>query len=183
MYKVTEKDLIGKIKDFPIEVVQKMLERQVEQGKTEDIKAFQEYCCLTFNGFDWSTSEEGHTFWDKVIYNKDFDLFFKKYPRVDTHVYYRGVPDRGDEIIDELKKLGGVNRFDYDGSSDYRLYFISPMTRVIGFCIDDKTCAELLRDTYTEKFLPEKKELIEIDGKRYRKEDVINRIKDLKEEK
>ena len=86
-------------------------------------------------------------------------------------------------IIDELKKLGGVNRFDYDGSSDYRLYFISPMTRVIGFCINDKTCAELLRDTYTEKFLPEKKELIEIDGKRYRKEDVINRIKDLKEEK
>ena len=180
MYKVKKSDLIGDLEGFPIEVVQKMLERQVEQGNEEDVQVFQ---IMAMGGFDWSTSEEGLTFWKEVIRQKNFDLFFKKYPRVDTHVYYRGVPDRGDEIIDELKKLGGVNRFDYDGSSDYRLYFISPMTRVIGFCIDDKTCAELLRDTYTEKFLPEKKELIEIDGKRYRKEDVINRIKDLKEEK
>ena len=183
MYKVTEKDLIGEINNFPIEVVQKMLERQVEQGHTEDIKAFQENSCSTFYGFDWSTSEEGHTFWNEVISWKNFDLFFKKYPKVDARVYYRGVPDRGNEIIAELKKLGGVNSHDYNGCAEHCLYFIGPMTRVIGFCIDDKTCAELLRDTYTEKFLPEKKELIEIDGKRYRKEDVINRIKELKEEK
>lgn len=30
---VTKKDLIGKIEGLPIEVVKKMLERQVEQGK------------------------------------------------------------------------------------------------------------------------------------------------------
>lgn len=180
MYKVTEKDLIGDIKDFPIEVVQKMLERQVEQWNEEDVQVFQ---IIAIGGFDWSTSEEGLTFWKEVIRQKNFDLFFKKYPRVDTHVYYRGVPDRGDEIIDELKKLGGVNRFDYDGSSENRLYFSSPITRVIGFCMDGNAYSELLKDTYTEKFLPEKKELIEIYGKRYRKEDVINRIKDLKEEK
>lgn len=180
MYKVKQRDLIGEVKDFPIEVVQKMLEEQVRQGYKANLTMFQKG---RDDGFSWLDSPEGVDFWGRIIYEKNFDLFFKKYPRVDTHVYYRGVPDRGDEIIAELKKLGGVNRFDYDGSSDYRLYFISPMTRVIGFCIDDKTCAELLRDTYTEKFLPEKKELIEIDGKRYRKEDVINRIKDLKEEK
>ena len=183
MYKVTEKDLIGDIKDFPIEVVQKMLERQVEQGHTEDIKAFQEFSCSTFDGFDWSTSEEGFTFWNKVISQKNFDLFFKKYPRVDTRVYYRGIPNRGDEIIAELKKLGGVNRFGYDGSSENRLYFSSPITRVIGFCMDGNAYSELLKDTYTEKFLSEKAELIEIEGKKYKKEDVINRIKELKEEK
>jgi len=32
MYKVKQSDLIGDIKGFPIEVVQKMIERQVEQG-------------------------------------------------------------------------------------------------------------------------------------------------------
>ena len=180
MYKVKQSDLIGDIKDFPIEVVQKMLERQVEQGHTEDIKAFQ---IIAIGGFDWSTSEEGHIFWNEVIRQKNFDLFFKKYPRVDTHVYYRGVPDRGDEIIDELKKLGGKEDFCCEGRSTCRFYFISPITRAIGYCIDGIPCSELLEDTYTEKFLPEKKELIEIDGKRYRKEDVINRIKDLKEEK
>ena len=31
-YKVTEKDLIGQLKGFPIEVVQKMVDYQVEQG-------------------------------------------------------------------------------------------------------------------------------------------------------
>ena len=183
MYKVKQSDLIGDIKGFPIEVVQKMLERQVEQGHTEDIKAFQENSCSTFYGFDWNTSEEGHAFWNEVISQKDFDLFFKKYPKVDIHVYYRGVPNRGDEIIAELEKLGGVNRIDYDGILDNRLYFIRPLTKSIDFCSDDDECAELLKETYTEKFLPEKKELIEIDGKRYRKEDVINRIKELKEEK
>ena len=180
MYKVKQRDLIGEVKDFPIEVVQKMLEEQVRQGYKANLTMFQKG---RDDGFSWLDSPEGVDFWGRIIYNKDFDLFFKKYPKVDTHVYYRGVPDRGDEIIDELKKLGGVNRFDYDGSSDYRLYFIRPLTKSIDFCSDDDECAELLKDTYTEKFLPEKKELIEIDGKRYRKEDVINRIKDLKEEK
>lgn len=180
MYKVTEKDLIGDLKDFPIEVVQKMLERQVEQGNEEDVQVFQ---IMAMGGFDWSTSEEGLTFWKEVIRQKNFDLFFKKYPRVDTHVYYRGVPDRGDEIIDELKKSGGKEDFYCEGRSTCRFYFIRPLTKSIEFCSDDDECAELLRDTYTEKFLPEKKELIEIDGKRYRKEDVINRIKELKEEK
>ena len=182
MYKVKQRDLIGEVKDFPIEVVQKMLERQVEQGYTEDIKAFQDYSCSTFYGFDWSTSEEGHSFWDEVIFKKNFDLFFKKYPKINTRVYYRGAADRGDEIIAELEKLGGVNSHDYDGCSEHWLYFISPITKTIGFCLDNNVYFEFLKDAYTEIFLPEKIEFIKIDGKKYKKEDVINRIKELKEE-
>ena len=180
MYKVTKNDLIGDLEGFPIEVVQKMLEEQVRQGYKANLTMFQEG---RDDGFSWLDSPEGVDFWGRIIYEKNFDLFFKKYPRVDTHVYYRGVPDRGDEIIAELKKLGGVNRFGYDGSSENRLYFSSPITRVIGFCMDGNAYSELLKDTYTEKFLPEKTEFIEIDGKKYKKEDVINRIKELKEEK
>ena len=40
-YKVTKKDLIGDIADFPIEVVQKMIERQIEQNGAADITEFQ----------------------------------------------------------------------------------------------------------------------------------------------
>ena len=43
MYKVTEKDLIGDLEGFPIEVVQKMLKKQVEQGNMEDVTVFQNY--------------------------------------------------------------------------------------------------------------------------------------------
>ena len=41
MYKVKQSDLIGDIKGFPIEVVQKMVERQVEQGNKADVTVFQ----------------------------------------------------------------------------------------------------------------------------------------------
>lgn len=82
-YKVTEKDLIGEIKDFPIEVVQKMIEMQVEQGNKADVTVFQKY---NFNGknnggFDWEITIDGRDFWENIIRNKNFVLFFKKYPK------------------------------------------------------------------------------------------------------
>lgn len=40
---------------------------------------------------------------------------------------------------------------------------------------------EILKECYTEKFLPEKDDIIEIDSKKYKKYDVVNRIKGLKE--
>ena len=85
MYKVKQRDLIGEVKDFPIEVVQKIAERQREQfvarnykPSSRDIKFIQ--WCID-GDFDWRNSEEGNTFWSKVIHNKDFDLFFNRYPK------------------------------------------------------------------------------------------------------
>ena len=37
MYEVKQEDLIGDIEGFPIEVVQRMLECQVEQGNKADV--------------------------------------------------------------------------------------------------------------------------------------------------
>lgn len=83
MYKVTEKDLIGDLKGFPIEVVQKMLEEQVKQGNKEDVKVFQAFsgedCSL--GGFDWVKTIEGQDFWYDVLTDKNFNEFFKKYPK------------------------------------------------------------------------------------------------------
>lgn len=76
--KITEKDLIGQIKDFPIEVVEKMIERQVEQGNPADVRVFQD---IVTGGFFWNETIEGYDFWCEVILRKNFDLFFEKYPK------------------------------------------------------------------------------------------------------
>lgn len=88
MYKVTEDDLIGQLEGFPIEVVQAMIERQVEQGNPADVSVFQEDAGATYseNGFYWTDTEdlhsdEGDDFWEEVICERNFDLFFEVYPK------------------------------------------------------------------------------------------------------
>ena len=82
-YKVKTEDLIGEIKGFPIEVVQKMVDYQVEQGNKADVKVFQECANAGYfkAGFIWCQTVEGMTFWEGVIYSNNFDLFFEKYPK------------------------------------------------------------------------------------------------------
>ncbi len=82
-YKVTEKDLIGDIKDFPIEVVKKMIERQAEQGNNPNVSVFQDALSMARigGGFDWDKTEYGFDFWHSVINEHKFDLFFEKYSK------------------------------------------------------------------------------------------------------
>ena len=77
-YKVEQEDLVGEIKDFPIEVVQKMVERCVEENEVNIITKLQ---ISRLDGFTWRNSIEGYDFWDKVICWKNFKLFFEKYPK------------------------------------------------------------------------------------------------------
>ena len=77
-YKVKPEDLKGEIKYFPIEIVQKMVERQVEQGNEADVSVFQK---SIFSGFLWENAVEGHDFWNSVINLHNFGLFFEKYPK------------------------------------------------------------------------------------------------------
>ena len=81
-YKI-EKDLIGEIKDLPIEVVQKMIDCQVLQGNEANITVFQKNNNATKSngGFDWNKTEEGDTFWNDIVNDKKFDVFFNKYPK------------------------------------------------------------------------------------------------------
>ena len=79
---ITENQLIGKLEKFPIEVVKRMLECQVEQGNVEDATVFQRKPSAgkKFGGFDWWDTIEDEDFWYYVIVGKDFGLFFGKYP-------------------------------------------------------------------------------------------------------
>lgn len=81
MYKVKKSDLIGDLKGFPIEVVQKMLEKQLAQGNKQNIEIFQIYIFAGEKGFFWEQTEEGIDFWIEVISCNNFDLFFQKYPK------------------------------------------------------------------------------------------------------
>ena len=77
-YKVKQEDLVGRIKDFPIEVEQKMVERCLEENEVNIITKLQ---ISRLAGFTWRNSIEGYDFWDGVIYKKNFNLFFEKYPK------------------------------------------------------------------------------------------------------
>lgn len=82
-YKVKQKDLKGDIKDFPIEVVQKMVDEQVRQGNKADVEKFQinKYLDKKGGGFDWNITIDRRVFWKKVIWFQDFALFFSKHPK------------------------------------------------------------------------------------------------------
>lgn len=77
MSKITNKDLIGKIEGYPIEVVEKVLEHMKEQ-RAGGIKELQEEgkCALC-----WSDTPEGWNFWREIFWNHNFDLFYDKYPK------------------------------------------------------------------------------------------------------
>ena len=71
----------GEIADFPIEVVERMLECQVEQGNKRDVSVFErnKIAGSYSKGFCWVETKEDVNFWNEVIGNKNFDLFFQKY--------------------------------------------------------------------------------------------------------
>lgn len=73
----------GDIKYFPIEVVEKMLYYQVQQGNKRDISVFENKWTTpkTHGGVDWNKTHDGFSFWYNVIELKNFDWFFIKYPK------------------------------------------------------------------------------------------------------
>ena len=73
----------GEIADFPIEVVERMLECQVEQGNKRNVSIFErnKIAGNYSKGFCWDETKEGARFWVEVIAYKNFDTFFQKYPK------------------------------------------------------------------------------------------------------
>lgn len=78
-----QSDLIGEIKDFPIEVVQEMVNEQLRQGNKADVGVFQEDYSADKNcgGFCWCDAFMGVDFWYEVLFHKRFDEFFQEYPK------------------------------------------------------------------------------------------------------
>lgn len=149
---ITEKDLIGRLEGFPIQVVEKMLERQVQQGNIEDITVFQ--CSISADkiqgGFTWDNTVEKHDFWLEVISNHNFELFFQKYLDLSTKVWIRGNEDRSEEVINELVKRGGINKKRNNETYEYLGYAIDPVTKEIFNFSTSAVTGHIITSEYTE---------------------------------
>lgn len=154
IFKVEPSDLVGDIKDFPIEVVEKMIGEQVRQGNLPNVEVFQKNVTsdVEHGGFDWNKSDDDSIFWIEIIEGVNFELFFERYPKKAKLVYIVGDNKIGMDIIKALEKYGGINRHGYNGSSDNNLYYIEPINNTIEMCScdgSDKLLYEMLLATYT----------------------------------
>lgn len=73
----------GDLEDFPVEIVEKMLEKQVEQGNKKDVSIFEKYRCSakSLGGFNWEETCESLDFWYSILVNKNFDTFYALYQK------------------------------------------------------------------------------------------------------
>ena len=157
IFKVEQSDLVGDIKDFPIEVVEKMIEEQVKQGNCPNVKVFQNYVTADVDddGFSWWNTDDGNDFWLEVVGDGNFDLFFEKYPKKNNTnlVYIVGDSEIGKDIIKTLEKYGGINEHRYNGCCNDSIYYIDPNNNLIEMCCfsckGDEKLYEVLLATYT----------------------------------
>ena len=155
--KVTQKDLIGDLKDFPIEVVEKMLQKQYKQVNKKDISIFQEYRCYDKQngGFSWEDTIEGHQFWRHVINDKNFDVFFERYPKISKKVYIHGDEKLYENVIKSLEIRGGINVTNLIGDGG-GIYYIDPKTNHIETCTkNDEKLYNVITSTF-EQIKPDK---------------------------
>lgn len=158
IYKVVNEDLVGELKEFPLAIVQKMIERQVMQGNPANVKVFQTDTTAEQlgGGFVWEVSPEGWDFWDKVIAGMEFNVFFERYPE-SNRVYIVSDRENGENVIKTLEKYGGINDKGYTGNDFGAIYYIEPRTNIIQICNtssghEDKLLYEVLMATYTHIF-------------------------------
>ena len=99
----------GDLTGFPKEIIARMLECQVEQGNPRNVSVFEEDMTAAENkkGFVWRGTKEDYDFWAKVIVEKNFDLFFEKYPKQDNQEENQKFKV-GDKVIDIITGQIGV---------------------------------------------------------------------------
>lgn len=152
--KVTTKDLIRDLEGFPIEIVEKMLQKQYEQYGEKNISVFQNDR-LSEKGFIWENTIEGHLFWQYIIRYKQFDVFFERYPKLSKNVYIFGDEKLYENVIKSLEKRGGINVTNLIGDGG-GIYYIDPKTNHIETCSQlDEKLYNVITSTF-EKIEPDK---------------------------
>lgn len=159
VFEIKKSHLVGKIADFPMEVVERMVYEQINQRQKPNptVFAIKDSAAPGEGGFSWAATEDGYAFWEKVISKKDWDLFFSKYPKKTVVyenkniVYAVGKHNNGKKVIDALIEHGGVNKLNYNGDCDAWLYYIEPTTNIIQVCdmFNDTKLYEVIVALYT----------------------------------
>lgn len=80
---------MGRLKpsEFPKEIQELILKRQVEAGNPPDITLFDKWreVDTSNGGFMWEDTKEGTIFWLDVLLETNFEVFYKKYPQSKEH--------------------------------------------------------------------------------------------------
>ena len=96
---MTEQEFRAK---YPPEIIELMLQRQKEQGNPKTIKPFLEEVIRekSNGGFDWENTPEGLYFWNKVLVEENFKLFYDLYSKKYTILE---LCQKIEELISHLK--------------------------------------------------------------------------------
>lgn len=131
VYKVEDGDLIKGLSGFPIEVVQRMVDYQYMQTGVSNVLIFQNNVVAGIHGygFYWYDTAEGDDFWRDVIENKDFAIFFKRYPKVvsvsDGSLYIVEEEDLTGDLMGfpkEIVQLMVRRQFEQTGKCDVSVF-------------------------------------------------------------
>jgi hypothetical protein len=70
-------------KNLPVEIQERMLNEQVQQGNPRNAEVFENNIIANnrLGAFNWSESVEGYDFWEEIIQNGNFAIFYEKYPK------------------------------------------------------------------------------------------------------
>ena len=155
---ITEHNLTGKIQNFPIEVVEQMVKEQINQGNEPNVDLFarDKSALKSEGGFNWDCTRDGFRFWEKVIKEENFDIFFERYPhkliKTNRLVYICSDKYDGTAIIKTLENYGGINKYNLLGEEPNSLYYIEPNTNEIRICkINiDINLYNLIKSLFTE---------------------------------
>lgn len=98
VYIVKQSDIIGDVAKFPIEIVQMIVNRGLEQNSDLDfvLRSMQENIIATFA---WRDTIEGTPFWREVIIEHRWNGFYERYPELFGDkiryavVRYSGMPE------------------------------------------------------------------------------------------
>lgn len=69
--------------ELPPEIQNRMFECQEEQGNPRNPNAFKIRIDIddSQGGFLWSNTKEGHSFWYSIVFDRNIDVFYEKYPK------------------------------------------------------------------------------------------------------
>lgn len=138
--KTNKDDVYGKIKDFPLEVVQKMVVLTMKEEHTNAEEALKIIRNNPWSGFTWAETDEGNTFWYKVIDRHEWWRFYARYPvNLSSPIRYAVVKEDSDGFPEEIVGyLGDSVELSGRGKSG-DIYFAYPSIDGfrIGFAIKD----------------------------------------------
>lgn len=135
--RVTKNDLKGEIADFPLEVVERMVECQEEQGNHPNVIIFQNHKDTPSRkgGFDWKETREGVGPWSAAINYKNFKPLLSLLEMEESNnnqtLQLNGV---------ELKPGDRVNYIAPEGSRHTRVFvaYVEGLPRPYIICTQDR---------------------------------------------